>query len=376
MPGHIVIAAGGTGGHIFPGLALADALRRRAPDAKVSFIGTPRGLEGTIVPKRGYALHLIDMKPFLRRFGPEALTTFVSLVRSTGQARRILRRERASAVVGMGGYAGLPVLAAARRLRLPRILHESGAVPGLANRVAARLTPNIALAFEEAARFFPRPSRPRTVGMPLDPSIAGLDRSALRQEARDAVDLPVDSRVLLVLGGSLGAMRLNGVGVDLASRWRGRSDLRILMKTGATHVQAVRAELDRRGVAGLVRSLAFLDRMDLAYAAADLAVCRAGAGTVAELAAVGLPAILVPYPHAPGDHQTMNARPLARAGAAVIVPDAAADADRIGVLAEELLGDEERLARMSSEGKRLARPAAADDLAAWVLELAGSGRER
>jgi UDP-N-acetylglucosamine--N-acetylmuramyl-(pentapeptide) pyrophosphoryl-undecaprenol N-acetylglucosamine transferase len=212
--------------------------------------------------------------------------------------------------------------------------------------------------------------------MPLDPSIAGLDRSALRQQATDAFDLPADSRVVLVLGGSLGAMRLNGVGVDLASRWQGRRDLRILMKTGVAHVQAVRGELDRRGVSGLVRSLAFLDRMDLAYAVADLAVCRAGAGTVAELAAAGLPAILVPYPHATRDHQTLNARPLALAGAAVIVPDAEADADRIGAIAEELLGDHGRLARMSSEAKRLARPGAADDLAAWVLELAGSRRER
>jgi UDP-N-acetylglucosamine--N-acetylmuramyl-(pentapeptide) pyrophosphoryl-undecaprenol N-acetylglucosamine transferase len=366
----IVIAAGGTGGHIFPGLALADALRRHAPEALVSFIGTPKGLERSIVPKRGYPLHLIDMKPFVRRIGPEPFVAIVSLVRATRQARNLLRRERPSAVVGMGGYTSLPVLAAARRLRLPSLLHESGAVPGLSNRVAARLTPHVALAIPEAARFFPRSARQRIVGMPLDPSIAGLDRSSLRHEARDAFDLPADARVLLVLGGSLGARRLNEVGMDLASRWRDRTDLRILLKAGADHLRKVREELDRRGVARVVRCLPFFDRMDLAYAAADLAVCRAGAGTVAELSAAGLPSILVPYPHAPRDHQTVNARTLARVAGAVIVPDAEAGGARIGSIAELLLGDDKRLNRMTVAAKSLATPTAADDLAAWVLELA------
>ena len=369
-----MIAAGGTGGHIFPGLALADALRRRDPGVLVSFVGTPRGLERTIIPKRGYPLKLIGMKPFERRVGAGPLLSIASLVRATRQARRILRAERPAAVVGMGGYASLPVLAAARWLHLPSLLHESGAIPGLSNRVAARMTSNIALAFEEAAKGFPASVRPRTVGMPLDPAIAELNRPSLRSEARAAFDLPVDDLVFMVLGGSLGARRLNEVGVALASRWRDRSDLRILLKTGADHVQAVQAELDRRGVTHLVRCMAFLDRMDLAYAAADVALCRSGAGTVAELAAAGLPSILVPYPHAPADHQTANAQPLVRAGGAVMVPDSEAAADRIGTIAEELLGDEELRSRMSAGAKGLARPNAADDLATWVLELAGMSR--
>ena len=374
MARSIVIAAGGTGGHIFPGLALADAVRARDPDARVSFIGTPKGLERSIIPKRGYPLQLVDMKPFPRRIGLGPLVAIVALVRATRQARMILRAERAAVVVGMGGYASLPVLAAARWLGLPSLLHESGAVPGLSNRVAARMTRHLAVAFDEAARRFPRSARPRTVGMPIDPSVAGLDRPSLRPEALVAFDLPADGRVLLVLGGSLGATRLNEVGIDLASRWRDRGDIRILLKTGADHVQAVQAELDGRGLSHLVRCLAFLDRMDLAYAAADVALCRAGAGTVAELAAAGLPSILVPYPHAPHDHQTANAGSLARAGGAEIVPDSEADAARIGAIAEDLLGDNELLIRMSAGAKSLARPSAADDLARWVLELAGVAR--
>lgn len=369
-----MIAAGGTGGHIFPGLALADALRRRDPSIVVSFIGTPRGLERSIIPKRGYPLQLIDMRPFVRRIGLGPVLSIVSLVRATRQARKLLRAERPAAVVGMGGYASLPVLAAARWLHVPSLLHESGAVPGLSNRVAARMTPNVALAFEEAARGFPASVRPRTVGMPLDPSIAGLDRPSVHREARSTFDFPNDGLVFLVLGGSLGASRLNDVGVGLATRWRDRRDLRILLKTGAEHFQAVQTELDRRGVSRLVRCMAFLERMELAYAAADVALSRAGAGTVAELAAAGLPSILVPYPHAPGDHQTANARALVRAGGATIVPDSDADASRIGTIAEELLRDHGRRARMSAGARSLARPTAADDLATWVLELAGASR--
>jgi UDP-N-acetylglucosamine--N-acetylmuramyl-(pentapeptide) pyrophosphoryl-undecaprenol N-acetylglucosamine transferase len=364
-----MIAAGGTGGHIFPGLALAEALRRRAPQIRVSFIGTPRGLERSIIPKRGYPLHLIDMHPFVRRVGVRPLIAALSLIRSTGQARRVLRSERAGVVVGMGGYVSLPVIAAARWLRLPALLHESGAVPGLANRIAARLTPHVAVAFPQAARGFPRSSRPKTVGMPLDASLAGLARHDLRQEALSSFDLPGASRVLLILGGSLGAKRLNDVGVALAVRWRNRDDIRILWKTGRDHLETVRAELDRRDAERVVRCVGFIDRMDLAYAAADVAVCRAGAGTVAELAAAGLPSILVPYPHATGDHQMLNAQPLIEAGAAVVLPDAEADAETIGGVAEVLLRDEQRLARMGAAAIGLARPRAADELAAWALEL-------
>lgn len=374
MSRSILIAAGGTGGHIFPGLALADAIRRLDPGIIVTFVGTQRGLERSIIPKRGYPLQLIDMKPFVRRLGVGPLRSIVSLIRATRQAGKIIRAERPSTVVGMGGYVSLPVLAAARWLRLPSLLHESGAIPGLSNRVAARLTPNVALAFEDAAKRFPASVQPRTVGMPLDPSVAGLNRSSLRREARATFDLPAEDLVLLVLGGSLGARRLNDVGVELASRWRDRRDLRILLKTGADHVQAVQTELDRRGVSHLVRCMAFLDRMDLTYAAADMALSRAGAGTVAELAAAGLPSILVPYPHAPGDHQTANARQLVGAGGAILVPDAEADPPRIGTIADELLGDEGRRMRMSAGARSLARPNAADDLAAWVLDLAGATR--
>jgi UDP-N-acetylglucosamine--N-acetylmuramyl-(pentapeptide) pyrophosphoryl-undecaprenol N-acetylglucosamine transferase len=342
----VVIAAGGTGGHIYPGLALAGALRRRQPDARITFVGTPRGLEQAIVPPRGYPLRLVGMVPFA---GAQRLLLPAALVRATAQARRVLREEGASVAVGMGGYASIPVVAAARLSGVPALIHESGAIPGRANLVAARFTRNVAVAFDAAAGRFPPSTRTRTVGMPLGDEITGFDRDALRAEARAAFDLPDEVTCLLVTGGSQGSARLNEAAVGLAERWRGRDDVRIVLKAGRAHHDSVVARLPATGAGRVATCVSFFERMDHAYAAADLALCRAGAATVAELAVVGLPAILVPYPFAPYDHQAVNASVLVDAGGAVMVRDNEATAGRLGPLVEELLGDPARLAGWALE---------------------------
>lgn len=373
MP-QVVIGAGGTGGHIFPGLALADAIKRADPSSTVDFVGTPRGLEGRLIPEAGYPLHMIDVLPLQRKVGVEQLLAGPALVRATWQARRLLRSLGAAAAAGMGGYPSLPVIVAASSMRLPCLLHESGAIPGLANKIAGRLTPNIALSFDEAAASFSRPTR--TVGMPLSPALSPLDRDALRAEARAAYGLSDDLVAVLVMGGSLGALRLNELALGLAERWKDRTDVRIILKAGRDHMESTQRKLAEIGAEHLVDAMAFLDRMELAYSAADVAITRAGAGTVAELPAAGLPAVLIPYPHAPGDHQTLNAQPLVDAGAAYVVADAEARPDRVGPLLEELIEDRARLAGMGESAKGLAKPRAADDLAAWVLELAAQGKKR
>lgn len=365
----VVIGAGGTGGHIFPGVALAGAVRRAEPSARVAFVGTARGLEGRLIPEAGYPLHLIDVLPLQRKVGVEPLLAGPALLRATWQARRLLRAQEADVAVGMGGYPSLPVMAAAAVLRLPSLLHESGAIPGLANKIAGRLTRNIALSFDEAAASFGRATR--TTGMPLSPALAHMDRAALRAEARASYGLADDRVAVLVMGGSLGALSLNELALGLAARWREREDVRIILKAGRGHLEATQKRLADLGAEHVVDAMEFLDRMELAYAAADVAITRAGAGTVAELPAAGLPAILIPYPHAPGDHQTLNAQPLVAAGAGYVVADHEATAERIGPLLEELIEDPARLARMGESAKALAKPHAADELAAWVLELAG-----
>ncbi|MFF4949155.1 UDP-N-acetylglucosamine--N-acetylmuramyl-(pentapeptide) pyrophosphoryl-undecaprenol N-acetylglucosamine transferase [Streptomyces chattanoogensis] len=359
-PLSVVIGAGGTGGHIYPGLALADALRRAVPDAVISFVGTTRGLETELIPAAGYRLHTVDMIPFDPSLGARRYLLPAALLRSGAQCRAILKAQRAQVAVGMGGYPSAPVIVGARLAGLPSLIHESNAVPGRANRFAARLTPNIAVAFDTG--HLPGAV---TTGMPIAAALAGLDRPSLRAEARRALRVPDGARLVLFNGGSLGAARLTEAAIGLSHRWAGRDDVHLLVKTGP----AALADTERR-LAPNARAVRYLDRMDLAYAAADLVVCRAGSATVAELASVGVPAVLVPYPHAPGDHQTHNARVLTDAGAGLLLPDGETTADRLAALVEPLLADPARLAAMRGAADPGPHAHAADLLAERVLRLA------
>ncbi|CAM5569366.1 UDP-N-acetylglucosamine--N-acetylmuramyl-(pentapeptide) pyrophosphoryl-undecaprenol N-acetylglucosamine transferase [Streptomyces xanthochromogenes] len=366
-PLSVVIGAGGTGGHIYPGLALAEALRRAVPDAVISFVGTTRGLEGELIPRAGYRLHTVDMIPFDPSLGAKRYLLPAALLRSGAQCRAILKAQDAQVAVGMGGYPSAPVIVGARMAGLPSLIHESNAVPGRANQFAARLTPNIAVAFDRSRAHLSGGQDALTTGMPIAASLAALDRPALRAEARRALGVPPGARLVLVNGGSLGAARLTAAAVGLAERWRDRRDVHLLIKTGPAQLADTERQLS--GLPG-ARAVPYLDRMDLAYAAADLVVCRAGSATVAELAATGVPAVLVPYPHAPGDHQTHNARVLSDAGAGLLVPDAETTAFRLAGLVEPLLADPARLAAMSGAADPGNHARAADLLAARVLELA------
>ncbi|MDH6133769.1 UDP-N-acetylglucosamine--N-acetylmuramyl-(pentapeptide) pyrophosphoryl-undecaprenol N-acetylglucosamine transferase [Kitasatospora sp. MAA4] len=364
----VVIGAGGTGGHIYPGLALAEALRRVEPRAVISFVGTARGLETRLIPEAGYQLHTVDMIPFDAALGLRRYLLPAALLRSGRQCQELLRAQGAQIAVGMGGYPSAPVIVGARLAGLPSVIHESNAVPGRANRFAARLTPHVALAFDRTRAHLPSGTAAETVGMPLVGAVAALDRAALRAEARRAYGVPPGARLVLFNGGSLGATRLTEAAVALAERWRHRTDVHLLIKTGPAAYPDVRARLADSPIAAPVP---YLDRMDLAYAAADLVVCRAGSSTVAELCTVGVPAVLVPYPHAPHDHQTHNARVLSDAGAGLLLADAECTGERLAELAEPLLADPRRLAAMGQAADPGTHAQAADLLAAKVLRTAG-----
>ncbi|MFE3716536.1 UDP-N-acetylglucosamine--N-acetylmuramyl-(pentapeptide) pyrophosphoryl-undecaprenol N-acetylglucosamine transferase [Streptomyces cyaneofuscatus] len=388
-PLSVVIGAGGTGGHIYPGLALAEALRRAEPDAVISFIGTERGLETTLIPAAGYRLHTVDMIPFDPALGAKRFLLPAALLRSGAQARSVLRRQQAQVVVGMGGYPSAPAIVGAKMAGLPSVIHESNAVPGRANQFAARLTEHLTVAFDGSRAHLSGGERALTVGMPIAASLAALDRPALRAEARRAFGIPEGARVVLFNGGSLGAARLTAAAVGLAARWKGRGDVHLLIKTGPAALAETRRKLAEAGVGAVAQgesrldgqvdvasgpvaqAVPYLDRMDLAYAVADLVVCRAGSATIAELATTGVPAVLVPYPHAPGDHQTHNARVLSEAGAAHLVPDAETTADRLAELIDPLLADPARLAVMGRAADPGNHARAADLLAETVIRLAG-----
>ena len=362
----VVIAAGGTGGHIYPGLALAEALAEARPDARIEFVGTPHGMEQDLVRGAGHPLHLYDMVQFAGQ-GWRKATVPIALARATFQGRSLLKRLRADVAVSMGGYSGVPLVAAARLAGVPSIIHEPGAVPGKANSLAARFTKHLATSFPQTR--FPGVEA-RYVGYPLRRAITNFDRDALRPEARRAFGLDEGTNLVLVTGGSQGAMSLNRLALGLAERWAGRDDVRIVLKAGARNHEQVAADLERNPGKDLVELVRYIDRMDHAYAAADLAVTRSGAGTVAELAVVGLPAVLVPFPHDEHDEQVHNAQPLVDAGGALLVRDHEATADRVGPMLEERLADRALLDAMRKGMHESARPRAADDLAAWALELA------
>ncbi|WP_371678941.1 glycosyltransferase [Streptomyces sp. NBC_01276] len=373
----VVIGAGGTGGHIYPGLALAEALRAAVPRAVISFVGTERGLETELIPGAGYRLHTVDMIPFDPALGAKRYLLPAALLRSAHQARAVIQAQGAHAVVGMGGYPSAPAVLGARLAGLPAVIHESNAVPGRANRFAARLTPHVAVAFDRSRSRLAGGARALTTGMPISAALAGLAdlpgprRAELRAEARLALGVPPGRRLVVFNGGSLGAVRLTGAAVALAGLWQGRDDVQLLIKTGPAALPDTEADLTATGGRRIARAVPYLDRMDLVYAAADLVVCRAGSATVAELAATGVPAVLVPYPHAPGDHQTHNARVLSDAGAGLLLSDAEATAERLAELIGPLLADPARLASMAGAADPGPHARAAELLATEVLRVAG-----
>jgi UDP-N-acetylglucosamine--N-acetylmuramyl-(pentapeptide) pyrophosphoryl-undecaprenol N-acetylglucosamine transferase len=369
----LLVAAGGTGGHVFPGLALARTIVQHDPEATVRFAGTSRGIETRAVPEAGFALDLLPILPLSRRLAPETLLAPFAAVNGTVAARRLLREHRFDVVCGMGGYVTLPVAMAARLEGVPVVLHEQNAAPGVANRLAARVARRIAVGVAAAAAAFP-PDRTVVVGNPVRPELASLDRAALHDEAVAAFGLDPDRRTLFVFGGSQGSRRINQAVVAATPHWPDPATVQVLHACGRrdeADVRAAWAAADPDGRGLLVRVVPFVDRMDLAYAAADLAVTRAGAITMAELTAAGMPAVMVPLPHATADHQAANARAVAAAGGAVVVDDAALDGPALVAAAAPLLADPDRLAAMSAGMRTQAHPAAADELAALVVEASG-----
>lgn len=372
----VLIAAGGTGGHVVPGLALARALVERVPGAAVSFAGTTRGIETRVVPEAGFRLHLLPILPLSRRLALESVLAPGAAVAGTGAALRLLRRERIDVVAGMGGYVTLPVAAAAWLAGIPVVLHESNAVPGLANRLAARFARRVGVGVPAAVAAFP-PGRAVLVGNPVRPELLRLDRAARRADALAAFGLEPRRRTLFVFGGSQGARRINQALIAATALWPEPGTIQVLHACGRRDEAGVRtawraADPEARGL--LVRVVAFVERMDLAYAAADLAVTRAGAMTMAELTAVGMPAVMVPLPHATAGHQAANARAAAEAGGARVIPDERLDGHTLVATAAPLLAEPGELAHMSKAMLGLARPRAAEDMAALVLGVLPPGK--
>ncbi len=351
----VLLAGGGTAGHTSPLIATADALRRLEPDVEITCLGTPRGLENRVVPEAGYPLELIPPVPLPRKPGADLLRVPARLRGAVRATYDVLDRVRPDVVVGYGGYVSMPVYVAARRRRLPVVVHEQNALPGLANKVGARIARRVVVSFPDT----PLP-KAEYVGLPIRRMISTLDRAALRAEARAHFGLDADRPTLLVTGGSQGARRLNQ-SVSGSARAFADAGVQVL------HVVGPQGEAAPEETAVPYVVVPFVDRMDLAYAAADLVVCRAGASSVTEAAAVGLPAVFVPLPIGNGE-QEHNARPVVDAGGALLVADGALTPEWVGATVPALATDAERLAVMGAAASALIPRDADEQLARIVLE--------
>ena len=365
---NVVIAAGGTGGHVFPALALADLLVRDHR-ADVRFIGSANGQEATRVPESGYRFDAVNVAPFYREVSMRAVRAPVIALRSLFACAPLVRG--ADVAVGMGGYVSVPPMLAARRAHIPIVLHEPNAVPGLANRLLARSSKAIAIAFEDARERLAGGVRVEVVGYPVRQTILDVpaDRDALAQEARARWDMDAHRRTVLIMGGSQGSLHLDQVVAEALPSLADREDLQLLVISGPAH-EGVVSDAVARASGVRARLVPFLDRMELGYAVADLVVARSGATTLAELAVCGLPALLVPYPHATEHHQDANAREWARIGAAEVVSDAELTAAVFTKRLCGLIDDADRLATMGARAHDRAKPDAAERFARLVAEVA------
>ncbi|MDQ3784702.1 MAG: undecaprenyldiphospho-muramoylpentapeptide beta-N-acetylglucosaminyltransferase [Actinomycetota bacterium] len=367
----VAIAGGGTAGHVNPAIALARQLQKAGPAQTISFIGTATGAEATLVPGAGFELSAIDVLGFDRSKPMSFPATGARAGRAIKQARSALTDSGADVVVGMGGYVSLPVCVAARSLRRPVVLHEQNIVLGLANKVVRPWARAVAVSWAETMRQAGR--RAVLTGNPVAGELVGFDAAEVRARAIARWDLDPARKTLLVFGGSQGARRINEAAAGLARLWKGETDRQVVHVAGSPAYGAVKEEVEQHlnpNGALIYRAIDYLHGMLEAYAVADLALCRGGASTVAELTAVGLPAIIVPYPHHRDRQQERHARVLEDAGAAVLLPDAETTTYRVAGEVERLLTDPAALVSMGVESAQLGHPDAAGRLARLVVASA------
>ncbi len=359
----VLMAGGGTAGHTSPLIATADALRRMRPDAQMTALGTPRGIEVRVIPEAGLPLELIPPVPLPRSPGADLVRLPGRLRGAVRATHEVFERVQPDVVVGFGGYVSVPAYVVAKRRGVPLVAHEGNALPGVANRFAARVcTSNVATSFPDTEL-----RHARYTGLPIRKLISDTDRNALRPKAREAFGLEPDRPTLLVTGGSQGARRLTEA-VGGAARALADAGVQVRQEAGPKGALWVTPQRDDPPYV----VVPYVDRMDLAYSAADAMVCRCGSNTVTEVASLGIPAVFVPLPHGNGE-QAFNAKAVVDAGGGLLVDDAALTPEWVGEHVPPLLTDPERLSRMGAAAEGLIPRDADERLAEMVLEVAGSG---
>ncbi len=354
----LLLAGGGTGGHLFPAVALAQTLLQQDQDAAVQFVGTAQGLEARLLPKLGLPLATVEMTGVVGTGWRRKLELIPRLLKSMNQAKRIIRQFRPDLIIGVGGYASVPVLLMAKALGIDYLIHEQNAIPGLSNKLLGRWAKRVCLSFPDSGEGFAA-AKVLLTGNPLRPGLEAVPRR-----------LPTVG-TLLIFGGSRGARAINQAVMamlPLLKDWP--QPPQILHQTGEEDFEMVRQAYQEAGF-DPQQVVPFIDDMACAYSEARLIICRAGATTLAELTACGRPAVLIPFPFATGDHQTANARALAEVGAARLLPQTELTAETLALTVAELLNDPEKLQWMAETARNLGNPGAAEKILAECRRLLG-----
>lgn len=359
----VIISGGGTGGHIFPALAVANEIKKRNPDVDILFVGALGRMEMDKVPAAGYKIIGLPVMGFPRKPGVKMIAFFIRLMRSSSKARKIVKEFNPQVAIGVGGFASGPVLRAAAKKKVPALIQEQNSYAGITNKLLAKKVNTICVAYERMERFFPK-NKIVITGNPVRESL--IQKSAKREEGLKYFELEEKDKVALILGGSLGARSINQAVLKNIQKIR-ESKVKVIWQTGAIYFNQIEDELQGKKPENL-QIHKFINRMDMAYAAADVIVSRAGAGTISELCLVGKPAILVPSPNVAEDHQTKNAMALVEKNAAIMIPDSKIDKELLPE-AFKTVANEEKCRLLSEKIRELAKPEATMEIVNEVEKL-------
>lgn len=365
-PLRIIISGGGTGGHIFPAVSIANAIREISPSAEILFVGAEGRMEMQRVPAAGYEIKGLPVAGFDRKHLWRNVSVLIKLMKSRRLARKIVSEFRPQVAVGVGGYASGPMLDVAQKMGIPTLLQEQNSYAGVTNKLLAKKAKRICVAYEGMERFFPAEAIMMT-GNPVRQNL--LHAHHTREEAIAAMGLDPAKRTVLLIGGSLGARTLNDSVLENLSLIRQQKHIQFVWQTGKYYSQSIAERLATQRCPENLKVMDFISNMDVAYAAADLVISRAGAGSISEFCLLGKPVILVPSPNVAEDHQTKNAMALVQKDAALFVADAEAPRTLIP-LAVNTVNDAAKLASLSENVKKLAMPNAAEVIAREVIKLA------
>lgn len=366
----VLIAGGGTGGHINPGVAIARYIKEKNSDAEILFVGTARGLETKLIPREGFKLELIKVRGFKRKLALENLTAVKELFQGIFQAGRIIKKFKPDIVIGTGGYVCGPVLFMAARKKIPTIIHEQNAFPGITNRILSRYVDAVAISFKEAEKFFESAKKLQLTGNPVRPEMLKADRAAARNSAGIDKDLPF----VVIFGGSLGAGRINNASADMLLSHYKKGDFKLMLATGNNQYDTVMQNLKDFQNADVTITPYIYNAAEI-FSAADLIVCRAGAITCSELTALGIPSIMIPSPNVTANHQEHNARALENQGASVVILDRDLSGKLLYDQIKDLLGDREQLAKMARNARKAGITNAVDRIYSMVVEAMAERRK-